>query len=397
MNKFKTIRFNLRFHDKNETIPIRSLEDMKDHMCIDDLYEFFMSGHLERWLKVHYPNETEKAEALASIDKKGETRKILTGLFKKLFENDESFSMEEVNNAIDSFLCPEEIRKREAALARSLGKVRDAMDKEFDNYENLLQIIEESADNFGKVKSNVRTMLELYPRLFEKDFIRFFFLMREKCPLAIFAVLMDETWRRLYLPIVQENKIKLDVPDSKDGSIDWKVEPFFAVNVVEKANTAKVKKPAKPTCTYTKKPITFFPDVEIGKSDGLLEDIDPVALAEQIVSSFGITQAGNGGKVHFMLNGHDIMNDSPNWIEKQIIRQAPYEDSKGGWSDQFKKDQKVLILHCGANVSVRSSREDRGLNGKEADFALLDNLEYRIVDNDYKGDTLKNTLFFMEV
>ena len=68
MKNLKAIRFNLQFHVGNEIVPARTLADLNNCMNVDDLFEYFQSGQLERWLKVL--GETEKSDKHCRIKKR---------------------------------------------------------------------------------------------------------------------------------------------------------------------------------------------------------------------------------------------------------------------------------------------------------------------------------------
>ncbi len=44
----KTIKFNLILDDK----PVRTIEELQENFCIDDILEFYEKGLLQKWLKV---------------------------------------------------------------------------------------------------------------------------------------------------------------------------------------------------------------------------------------------------------------------------------------------------------------------------------------------------------
>ena len=195
MKNLKAIRFNLQFHVGNELVPARALADLNNCMNVDDLFEYFQSGQLERWLKVL--GETEKASKVAELQKDDDITIVLSSLFKILGLD---FSEEEVSEAIASFVYPKEMQKKKLELKSSLNNIHDEISKDFSAYNDLLKELIESAENFVVVKSKVRELLELYHEQFKLDYIRFYNVMADKCPLAIFAVLMDEKWRSYFLP-----------------------------------------------------------------------------------------------------------------------------------------------------------------------------------------------------
>ena len=118
MKNLKAIRFNLQFHVGNELVPARALSDLNNCMNVDDLYEYFQSGQLERWLKVN--GETEKASKVAELQKDDDITTVLSSLFKILGLD---FSEEEVSEAIASFVYPKEMQKKKLELKSSLNNI----------------------------------------------------------------------------------------------------------------------------------------------------------------------------------------------------------------------------------------------------------------------------------
>ena len=337
MKNLKAIRFNLQFHVGNEIVPARSLSDLNNCMNVDDLYEYFQSGQLERWLKVN--GETEKASKVAELQKDDDITTVLSSLFKILGLD---FSEEEVSEAIASFVYPKEMQKKKLELKSSLNNIHAEISKDFSAYNDLLKELIESAENFVVVKSKVRELLELYHEQFKLDYIRFYNVMADKCPLAIFAVLMDEKWRSYFLPT--------------DESV---VQTFYG---------------------------------ELTNQFSELPDNSFCKLMKNVTEDF-LKISKTSGNLTFKINGRD-MSDSY-LIEKGIVKEADYEKSAGSYYDPYPKGSKIMILHCGTGVSVRSyGARGQEMNGAGARFEILDGLEFRAEGN---GSTTTNSLFFMEV
>ena len=59
----KTIKFNL----KCDNASIRTLDDLREHFCIQDILDYYKNGLLARWLNVHgYVDELGKINNLQS-------------------------------------------------------------------------------------------------------------------------------------------------------------------------------------------------------------------------------------------------------------------------------------------------------------------------------------------
>ena len=71
--KFKPIKFNLICDNQS----IRTLDDLRDNFCVEDVLEYFNNGLLEKWLTVR--NYNKELEAIKKI-KKGSTFEIIEAI-----------------------------------------------------------------------------------------------------------------------------------------------------------------------------------------------------------------------------------------------------------------------------------------------------------------------------
>ena len=362
MKNLKAIRFNLQFHVGNEIVPARTLADLNNCMNVDDLFEYFQSGQLERWLKVN--GETEKAINIADFKKDEDVATVLSSVFEILKLD---FTKDEIAEAIASFVYPREMQKKKLELKSSLDNIHDEISKDFSAYNNLLKDIIKSAEDFGKVKSQVRELLIRYPEQFKLDYIRFYSIMVEKCPLAIFTVLMDKKWRDYYLS-TDENKNQLFYGELTDQ---------FKKQDSSTESYASEPQQLSDTERLLEFPENSFSDFIKGETEKFL----------QITKSYG--------KLKILINGRD-MSDSY-IVKKGFIQEAKYENCAGRTYDQFHKGRKFMILHCGTSINVRSHGDsEHEMNGAGARFEILDGLEYALKDN-ADGSKTESSLFFMEV
>ena len=353
MKNLKVIRFNLQFHVWNEIVPARTLSDLNNCMNVDDLYEYFQSGQLERWLKVL--GETEKASKVAELKKDDDITTVLSQLFEIL---DLDFSKEDVSEAIASFVYPREMQKKKLELESSLTEIKQRIQSDFEEYNNRLKKIIKSAEDFDDVKAQVRELLALYPEQFKLDYVRFYSIMVEKCPLAIFTVLMEEKWRD-YFRSTDENKKQLFYGELADQ---------FVKTQEESATTGWLS---------SEFPENSFSDFIKRETENFLN----------------ITKSS--GKLKLLIAGRD-MSDSY-IVKKGFIQEAKYENCAGRTYDQFHKGRKFMILHCGTSINVRSHGESENeMNGAGARFEILDGLEYAL-KNGADGSKTESSLFFMEV
>ena len=195
--KLKEIRFNLRFSkgkDKNgeeQFALIRSLQDMADNLNVDELYPYYMSGQLSRWLTGI--GETSKAEAVSNIDRKASDKVQLKELFKTL---ELDMKKDEMEAIVESFMFSKTLQDRKRELVSILNNVQNVIEQDYVQYNQCLNEIIAAGDDFASIKSRVRAMLKNHSRQFMLDWMRFYDLMMEKCRLAVFAVLMESDYRK---------------------------------------------------------------------------------------------------------------------------------------------------------------------------------------------------------
>jgi len=198
--QLKNIRFNLKFSTgKNEEgeeqfVVIRSIKDLADNLNIDDLYLYFTSGQLTRWLTVI--NEQKKAEAISKIDKKATIDEQLKAILSAL---DFTLNKDELAALVESYSYSKLIQERKREMVSILNNVQEVIKQDFTQYTKCLNDIIASATDFDAVKAKVRGMLKEFPEQFRLDWKRFYDLMIYHCPLAIFVILMDEKYRNLFI------------------------------------------------------------------------------------------------------------------------------------------------------------------------------------------------------
>ena len=74
----KTIKFNLICDNK----PIRTIDDLQDNFCIEDIFDYYENGLLLKWLKVR--GYDKQAEEVSKIGEE-ESEKIISKLIE-IFE-----------------------------------------------------------------------------------------------------------------------------------------------------------------------------------------------------------------------------------------------------------------------------------------------------------------------
>ena len=348
--KLKDIRFNLRFSkgkgkDGEEQFDIiRSLPELKEHLNIDDLYLYFVSGQLARWLACI--GEPVRGEAIAKIDRKSPLKVQLNGILGALGIE---LSKDDLASMLESYTYFKELEGTKREMIAILKDVQSVIEQDYFHYNQCLKDIIAAKDDFSAVKARVRAMLKEFPQQFKLDWMRFYDVMMEKCRLAVFAVLMDSDYRKYYLGTLNEMNARyyseLAVPDNGNSNMVTPVSQFM-------------------------------------QRVGNILSVSYERYSEQ--------------KLHITLDGRWAL-DVNDWKKRGIIREVDYGKSGGEWEDAVEKDTKIMILHCGENITIRPSG-DKGHQSKGRQcgrFPIFNGLDFRIsVDTPRSYD---DVLLYMEV
>lgn len=211
MQKLKQIKFNLLV----DNVPVRSLEELRENFNISDIHEYFLSGQLVNWLISR--NYIAEAQAVTAIDKSTPLEEYLPKLLHAL--GGDSAACKDVVQLL-IFETQEREKQRELILKQQ-EKVGETLAKGILCYQACCQKIIELQDDFSQVKAAVNTLLNHYGPLFQMDYMHFFETMLEKCPLAIFAVLMNTKYRSCFL-----FKNDKDSPSLLSSTFDKELDEF---------------------------------------------------------------------------------------------------------------------------------------------------------------------------
>lgn len=355
--KLKDIRFNLRFSkgkgkDGEEQFDIiRSLQDLKEHLNLDDLYLYFVSGQLARWLTCI--GEQTRGDAIAKIDRKSPVKKQLNGLFDALGVE---LSKKDLESMGESYTYFKELQDRKREMVAILKDVQSVIEQDYVQYNQCLKDIIEAKDDFATVKSRVHAMLKNYPQQFKLDWMRFYDVMMENCRLAIFAVLMEPEYRKYYLGAANEMNARyygeLEPPADDNGN------------------------------SQRTTPVSQF----MSRVDNLLS------------VSYGRTYVNGNYRYQLCLKVDDRwLVDVDSWKEGGIIKEVDYGKSGGEWEDAVDKGTRVMILHCGENITIRPSgdKEHQSKGRQCGRFPIFNGLDFRTsVDTPRSTDDI---FLYMEV
>lgn len=335
----KNIRFNLKFFNGNGNFDsVRSLTELHDKFNLDDLYEYFLSGQLELWLKCH--GEELIAQRVAAIASEKDIHKQIVALFDALGFD---FDANEKRSAIASFLYPMEFLRKRAALSESVKKVDDTIRKDLDEYNEIVKFIVDNNEDFAAVKAGVKDLLKHHGEFFKLDYMRFYEIMVHQCPLAILAVLMDKDYRNYYLP----------------SSDDCK--SLYLGELAGMSSREDVSKPLQ----HIKTRISKFIDV-----------------------------SATASRVKVMIDGEQIDGEGYLLKDWEIIKQiSDYEKGRNAWQDEVDGSKKVMVL-WNDGVEARPYHDNTNqykpgeLNGR---FEIMNGLEYRVTSYN------KGCLLYVEI
>lgn len=271
---------------------------------------------------------------------------------------------------VESYTYFKELEDRKREQADILKNVQDVIAQDYVQYRHCLKDIIEAKDDFAAVKSRVRAMLKNYPQQFKLDWMRFYDVMMEKCPLAIFVVLMDSDYRGYYLGTAEEKKAKyyegLEAPTGANALV---------------------------SC--------------FSKRD----------LFQHYITNFG--KCGDKSLAYITLDGKKSTSVIKTWLDNKILKEVDYSKSGGEWEDAVDKDTKIMIFYCGSNITIRPAGDKKHqIQGVEINtFPIFDGLDFRAPiskkpnfnqllngakiscsgDRDKKLDPMNNILLYMEI
>lgn len=197
----KTIKFNLvldRYH-------ARTLDDVREHFSIEDIFNYYENGLLLRWLSVR--GYTEQHNAVEKIDRSLDMMDIIKQLIK-IFEVEKNDS--EIEKDIYILKYSREDRELKEKFKDNSFKAEQVLNDYFKGYHTLISHMLENKDNMAVLRADALEMLK-YQDLFLKDSYRLYFHLYENAPKAIFAILTVEDLRAFWLGNLEECEKSQDV------------------------------------------------------------------------------------------------------------------------------------------------------------------------------------------
>lgn len=183
----KTIKFNLMLDGK----PVRTIEELQENFCIDDILEFYQKGLLQKWLKVRGFDVY-----LTNVEAIPEENSAIIELIK-IFKLEKS--EKEIKEAVYSLEFWEERKTELEKWNKKDVKVKEIIADYHNGYGALKAKILENKEDMPFMKSAAKEIFNKYYEIFKIDQWYFFNSFEDDVPLVIYAVLMNKKLRNLFL------------------------------------------------------------------------------------------------------------------------------------------------------------------------------------------------------
>lgn len=204
----KTIKFNLMLDGK----PIRTIEELEENFCINDVLEFYQKGLLQKWLKVRgFDEHLKKVEAIS------EKISAIIELIK-IFEIE--ISEKEIKEAVYSLEFWEERKVELEEWNKKDHNIKEIIADYHNGYDVLKVDILQNKEDMPFMKSAAKEIFDKYYKIFEIDACYFFRKFKDTSPLIIYAILMNRYLRDMFLKnddILEELSI-FELNELKDES-----------------------------------------------------------------------------------------------------------------------------------------------------------------------------------
>lgn len=205
----KTVKFNLIC----DNCPIRTIEDLQNNFSIEDVLVYYNNKLLHRWLEVRgYRAELEKVNAITT-EKPIEIIKALIEIFKVVSDN------KKIEEGVYMLEYLDKRKELCSTYEKENYKTRSIIEDYETGYRQLVQGILDNPTDVAKIKANITEMVSNYAWVLELNHRELFYALEEKSVLAIMCMLMNEKFRKYYLPIEVTNEneeIVLDIDSDYD-------------------------------------------------------------------------------------------------------------------------------------------------------------------------------------
>lgn len=185
----KTIKFNL-VCDNHQ---VRTLEDLRNYFSIEDVLQYYKDKILEKWLDVRGYNDELEAVRLIKLTNPNDIIKALVRVFN--VEIDEQ--------KIDYVTSVLEYREKRVIADRNCvdreNLSHELLANYFLKYEELKNEIKNDPFSKSKIQAIIHEIEMQYQQVFDMDYRKFFYDIRDVSPIAILCLLMNSFTRKYYI------------------------------------------------------------------------------------------------------------------------------------------------------------------------------------------------------
>lgn len=204
----KTIKFNLICDKK----PVRTIEDLQNNFCVEDVLEYYNNHLLHRWLQVRgYDSELKAVMTINS----NEPMKIIKELIR-IFEVSADEKKVAENIYILKYL--DERQKRCAIYEEENYNTKNIIRDYEAGYRRLVDGILENPKDVAIIKANIAEIVSEYAWILKLHHRNLFNLLMKNSCLAVMCLLMNEKSRNYYLPVKIKNEDGTTTLDTEKNS-----------------------------------------------------------------------------------------------------------------------------------------------------------------------------------
>lgn len=201
----KTIKFNLICDGK----PIRTIENLKNNFCVEDILHYYKSKLLHRWLDVRgFTREYQEVNAITTDDSL-EIVKELIRIFG--IETDEK----KIEENVYALQYLDEQRARYEVYEKESYHVTTIVTDYITGYSKLVGRICANPNDIAIVKASIAEIMRQYYWIFVLNYRELFWHLQRISVLAIMCLLANERARRFYLP-QEDREIAIEQSDAEN-------------------------------------------------------------------------------------------------------------------------------------------------------------------------------------
>lgn len=290
----KTIKFNLICDDT----PIRTIEDLQEHFCIDDILPYYRKGLLQRWLEIRgYTDYLEKVKAI-----KAKTPSEIIFALVQIFSIPTNDEQVKTDIYLWEFQSQHAAQLQAEAAANVDAQKRVA--KYLLGYAECINTLDSAGNNPTYIKPIVAGIIEEYPMALAMCHRALFWKFLDKAPLVIMRLLMDRRSRDYFLPVSQSNRDGTTISDIAPQSDKG---PQYDKNEMYQALCERIKLP-----NYQKKLGDSLKTIMGMTENGAWKNLVPKGKKVMVISMEGTSFVRSAGVAYGAdIGPNEVLNQFP--------------------------------------------------------------------------------------